>query len=257
MSKSYSGDKYMIVLVVALVIVAVAAVAMITLMSQKTPTKVDVTHIVDSSCEICSSEDVIVQVFEASGMVVGRETTVEYDSGEGQRLINNFGLQTVPAVVFSQDIIDYPNITGVLTRLNSSEIDGSYALSVRQPPFRNLSEGIVGLVDLAYINDSTCDQCYDVFLHRSILSINFGVFVDREVIIDVNSPLGKEFLNRYNITKIPTVIVSDDANVYPGLMQLWDGVGTIEEDGYMVFRNLTQLNAIYKNLETGRLVVST
>ena len=64
--------------------------------------------------------------------------------------------------------------------------------------------------------------------------------------------------NRYKITKLPTILLSPDVAQYTNLQKIWNGVGTIEQDGWYVFREMQQLGgAVYKDLATNQTVGKT
>ncbi len=248
-----SSDKYMVILIVALIVV-VAAVILFFSVEPVKQGNVDVIRIVNPECESCSA-DIIVNSLEAAGMKLGEDRKIYYKSNEAIGLIEKYNITIIPAVVFSKELDGYTNITEFLDSINTTKVDGMYAVSVFQPPYTNLSiNKTEGLVDIIYLNDSTCSSCYNVLVHRAALILNFGVHLDRELSVDVNSPLGKELLERYNITAIPTIIVSKDIEPYSNLLQIWPTLGTHEEDGYYVFRNLSQVGS-YRDIETGKLVI--
>ncbi len=212
-------------------------------------------RIIDSSCTQCSSIDSIVNYFEQAGVVIGSRRTVEYNSDEGKNLVNTYGVDAIPAVIVSKDVLDYQAIAQIWPQLNATEKNGSYALHVLQPPYRNLAENkIVGLVDVIYLNDSSCVSCYNVFMHRSILRNNFGVAIINETLLDVNSTQGRALVSKYNIRAAPTFLMSPDARYYSGLMQVWQSVGN-ETNGWYIFRDISVTGGIYRNLETGVVVV--
>lgn len=100
-------------------------------------------------------------------------------------------------------------------------------------------------VRLIKLVDEACDLCYDVGLHNQILA-RFGVEIVEEETIDMNSKEGKELVEKYKITAIPTIILSPEANQSEALMRIWPQVGSIESDGYLVFRELGLLRATYQ-----------
>ncbi|MBI4174719.1 MAG: hypothetical protein HY517_03665, partial [Candidatus Aenigmarchaeota archaeon] len=216
---------------------------------------VNLTRIHDTSCAQCSSIEPIINSLKQAGVVVKNERTVEYNSAEGQQLISAFGVKEIPATVISKEVLDYPAVAEIWSQLNATEKNGSYALHVLQPPYRSLPENrIVGLVDVIYLNDSSCTNCYNVLIHREILGTNFGIYLANETVVDLNSTAGKSVLSRYNITVVPTFVMSPDAKYYTGLNQVWPSVGTVDS-GWYVFRNVTVIGGIYKDLSTGKTIV--
>ncbi len=55
---------------------------------------------------------------------------------------------------------------------------------------------------------------------------------------------------KYSVEKVPTVILGGDLEIYEGFDAVWEQVGTIEEDGSYVFRELDVLGQqiVYKDL---------
>jgi hypothetical protein len=105
------------------------------------------------------------------------------------------------------------------------------------------------------LTDDSCEECYDVEQHRDIMMMAFGVYINEEEMIDISSAEGKELLEKYDITKVPTILMSEEAGKYQTIQLVWDQLGTIEEDGTYVFRGfeMTQ-DLMYKDLETNQLV---
>lgn len=89
--------------------------------------------------------------------------------------------------------------------------------------------------ELIYLVDEECDKCYDVSYNKIILS-NYGLQTN-ESYVSIHSIEGSTLLGKYNITKIPTFILSPDAVSNTNLMSVWLQVGTVESDGYLIFRS--------------------
>ena len=73
-----------------------------------------------------------------------------------------------------------------------------------------------------------------------------------------DSPLsgqeGKNLVGKYNIKKVPTVLLSPEASAYEALSQVWERVGTVESDGVFVFREMEAINQTYKDLNNNKIV---
>ena len=102
-------------------------------------------------------------------------------------------------------------------------------------------------MDITYLTDNTCKDCFNVIeLKGSFQSL--GVFIDNEKYVDISSPEGKSFLIKYNITQVPTIILSKDINDYETIKKVLEQAGTFEEDNKFVFRKLESLNVKYNEL---------
>jgi len=214
---------------------------------------VSLTTIVDSACTDCVSMDTFVSSMKQAGVYFSSQKTLEYTSTEAQSLILSQDIKRIPAIVFSKDIEAYPAVYQFLTQTNATQRQGFYAYHTSTPPYLNLSTGMInGRVSVVYLTDAACSSCYDVTQHRAILQ-NFGVKVVNESTYDVNSTTGGQLLSQYNITKVPTILLSPDAAYYVTLNQVWTSVGTVATDGWYIFRGTEQMGT-YMDLSTGKAV---
>jgi len=212
------------------------------------------THIVDQSCPNCTNLTQLIGFLKQSNVRFTEEKTIDYASPEAKDLISRFGIQKVPAIVISKDILDYPPVAQVWDQLNATEKQGFYPLHTLAPPYRNLETGkIEGLVTVIYLRDDTCTSCYDVKLNKLILERTFGLMIVNETEADVSSDYGKSLLKQYNMTKVPVILVSSDAAMYSGFPVVWPQVGNIASDGWHVMRNPEVLGT-YKDLSSGQVI---
>lgn len=217
---------------------------------------VDVEYVLpeNGTCPDCTDITLISQQLQQAGIAVASENSFAADTDDGQRLIEAYELEKLPAAIFSSDLEAYEFITAQWRQTGTVAPDGSYVMREVTPPFYDLeTETVRGIINLISIVDESCDTCYDVALHKQILT-NFGIAFGDETEVDVSSSDGKNLLAQYNITLIPTVIITGDPDLYPALGQVWSSVGTVEEDGAYIFRRTDLLQgASYKNVETGEV----
>ncbi|MBD3312430.1 hypothetical protein GF352_03195 [archaeon] len=90
-------------------------------------------------------------------------------------------------------------------------------------------------IKLIYLTDENCDGCYDVTINEQIVS-QYGVEVNIEQ-YDINSVKGRQLINTYSITKIPSFIIQGESvQDNTQFMSVWSSVGSIANDGTLVFR---------------------
>lgn len=194
--------------------------------------------VVDSSCTECSTLNSFITSLQQVGVQFASQQTVEYNSSEGKSLIASQNIQRIPALLMSKDILTYKAVQQYIVQTNGTERDGYYAYDSITAPYLNLSTGKVdGLVSVIYLNDSSCANCYNVYGHKTILP-RYGIRPVNETTYDVNSTVGSELVSRYNITGVPTIIVSPEGSAYPAFVQVWATVGNVAPDGWFVFRNV-------------------
>ena len=144
----------------------------------------------------------------------------------------------------------YDVVKQVWSQVGTEESDGKLVLRFVNPPYVNVSTGKTeGLVDLTFLVDESCKDCYNSSVLKDLFQQSFGMFFQKDEATDVSSTKGKFLLKKYGIELVPTVILSKDAGIYPSLAQAWSQVGTQEKDGVYVFRNVGLLEGFFK--ETG------
>jgi len=213
--------------------------------------KVSVINVVDSLCEECIPLSQVADALKQSGVAITEEKTYEYFSSEGIGLINRFDISRIPAILISNEV-NYYDVKEQIQQL-AEEKNGFYALHATSAPYRDLKQGkVIGLVKIILLDDSSCGECYDVSINKQILP-RFGVFVNEEEAYDVSSNEVRELIAKYNIEKVPALLLSPEVSEYPAFVQVWQSVGTIEGDGWYVMRKPESLGT-YKDLASGEIV---
>lgn len=214
---------------------------------------VDVTIISAPDCAKCANLSVFGDQLVMTGVGVENTKTVAYDSKEGAALVKKYGITQVPTVILSDGASWYPQIVQSWEQMGDV-VDGDYVMREAMPPYIDLKTGEMrGAVNATFITDTSCDECYDVAIHEQILG-GYGMDFDVKNTVDVGAADGKALLKKYNITLVPTVIVTGDIEAYVQLLSMWEQVGTKETDGTLVFRSPEVLAMTYKDLSTGKIV---
>jgi hypothetical protein len=224
--------------------------------SSKVVGVVSFTAITDSTCNNCSSVSNMISSLTSAGITFGTNTTYDYSWQQAKSIIGKYNITKLPALIFSSDLGAYSTISEAWSTVGTVATDGSYVLTQVPPPFKDLTTGmIVGIVNVTYLYDSSCATCYNVSIHHGILVGSFRVVLGTESTYDINSTQGKALISKYNITSVPTFIMSPDAKYYSAILSVWPNVGTNETDGWFIFRDMTALgNVTYMNLSTGKQV---
>jgi hypothetical protein len=113
------------------------------------------------------------------------------------------------------------------------------------------------LVTLVNLVNPSCKECYDVSEPRASLE-RVGMVFGNVSTYETNSTKGKQLLQQYNITLVPTIILSPEAGAYPFIQQIWGSVGTQENDSWYVFRKLEALQGMsYYDMTAGKVLNGT
>lgn len=217
--------------------------------------RVTLYHLKDASCEKCSDLTPLISQIKGAGVKIYEEKIIAIDSDEGKAITKKYNIGFAPAIVLSKDASAYEIVQKAWPQIGSKESDGYYVLRLANAPFINLTSGkLSGIVDITYLTDKSCAECYNVSLHKEILANpqNFAITIGKEETYDISDAQGKELIRKYNITGVPTAILSDEIRAYPSynvLSQLF----SFEKDGFHVFRKLS-LVGDYMDLTTKQVV---
>ena len=224
--------------------------------------QVEMTELVDSSCAQCFNISVVSGQIRVSASGLGMNITnlrrVEVNSTEGRALLASYNITKVPTILLSKEARNASRLMQIWGEFGSVESDGTLVLRQVYPPYIDLTDGSLhGNVTMITLLDSSCSQCYDPSVHKLVLTSRFGLTIFQEEIADLNSTRGQELVAMYNITSVPTVILSPEMAEYPGMESVWvgQGLGTKESDGWYVFRAMSAIqNVIYRNVTSGEIV---
>lgn len=219
--------------------------------------KITATILTDPSCTQCVNPKLTIEAYKKAGVKITDENEVVWNSAEGQSIINQYKITKVPTFLFSKDIDLYEDVKDNWSRIGTVEDNKTYVARNLFLPYRDIDKGqIIGLVDLIYLTDSTCTDCYDAQkTHQPILTQSFGIRLSSERTVDVNSAEGQGIVNQYKITKVPTVLLSASADQYINLKNVWKSVGTVETDGRYIFREMSRIGSVtYKDLASNQVI---
>ncbi len=220
---------------------------------QKTVGAVSINFITDSACKECRPLDTMGQALQQAGVGITAVNSYTYSSPEGKELIQKHGIGRVPAVVISQDIEAYPQVVQQLLQSGVTLKNGAYVMLTPGAPYHDIkTDAVVGRVTLVMLKDETCTTCYDVAINRQILE-RFGMSVTAQETYDIKTTSAKALIEKYKVTKVPTIIVSPDAQHYPSFVGVWKSVGTVESDGWYIMRKPDVLGT-YTDLSTGKII---
>ncbi len=219
------------------------------------PANIEVTKILAQSCSDCFDISVVDSAL-AQLNVKTSEKTLDYTSAEAKQLISKYKIIKIPTVLITGEVekagIDFWNQVG------TNENDGTLVLRFGAPYIDPASGAEIGRVQLIELSDKTCSSCYNVSIQENILKQGFGISLSKITGYDVSSSDGTRLVSQYNITKVPTIIMSPDVKYYESIQGIWKQVGTIENDGWYVFRNMQALNGItYNDLSLNKTINAT
>lgn len=205
--------------------------------------RVQITIINPEDCIECYN---ISSFADAIGSVAVVSSVEKVSSSEAAGLIEANNITELPALLLSGDLDLYTDFVTTVEKIGAQRVGNNLIITAAlNPPYWDIKNNEVrGLVNLTYLVDKSCDTCYNYNVHRTILE-NYGVKIVSEETIDIASKEGKDLVKLYNITKVPTVLLSSDMQYYPQMDLVWKQVGNVEDDGVYVFREVDLVSSNY------------
>jgi hypothetical protein len=243
---------------VALFVVVAIAVAAFMLFNGTTGSAIAppvTATVILSGCDECWKVDDFLANMKKDNVMIERTLFLEPNSSEALQLIEKYNITKLPTVIFSPKLADYAHVVPRWMVIGSKEQDGSFVLRTPNTPYVEMPSGRVrGVIEMIELVDATCMGCHDTSLQKTAMERQFGATFGKVTRYDVSSPEGRQLVTKYNITAVPTVLLSPEAEVNGMLTSVWIQLGTFESDGWMVFRNIQTISgATWKDLTTNQI----
>lgn len=207
---------------------------------------VNLKEVFDSSCKDCTSLSNIKTQLEGIQVKVGNYEMVPSTSDNGKKLIEENNIIYLPSLLVSKELNEY---WWIFDKIKGSfdENENYYRFAEPLFPNKEISTGLIkGKVRMTYVTNNSCEDCFNVTQLKDSFQ-NLGVYIDSERYADVSTEEGKSLLNKYNITAIPTVVLSEEISDYTSLKKLLEEVGSFIGKEY-VFRKLDVLKVKFQEL---------
>lgn len=171
----------------------------------------------------------------------------------GNVLAKKYAITKVPTILVEFVGKDQPDINNFFNADLGRVIDDKFVLDKILAPYYDLSDKrLKGVIEVTYLTDKSCTECYDVNRHEIALK-NLGINIEGKI-VDIETQAGQDLINKYKITKVPTVLVSGEVGEYQVLAQAWADVGRVTDDGTYIFTNVDLMGDSYKDLTTGKII---
>lgn len=198
-------------------------------------------------CSDCFNTTGIVNFITSSNKIkITRKRIITPESFEYKNLIIKDKIKNLPAIIVSGDITNI-KIAKIIKLLPGKEENGNIIIQ-NLPPYYDIgTQEKKGFIKVVLLEDKSCSNCFNVKQYLGTLK-RLGIAVSTSSIYDVSSPNGKLYVKKYNIKKVPTMLISPETNIYPGFRKLWENVGTIAPDGWFIFRKVQSTGGKFSNI---------
>lgn len=170
-------------------------------------------------------------------------------SSEGAQLIAKYNITKLPTLVVTGNYTSN-FASGWTGSLGTQESDGALVLRNLYPPYyeNGSTVGLVTGIGIAAPNCPNCTNPSDYFqsLEDPSVDMNFS----NTTILQENDSAAQALMKEYNITKLPTLLLSEDAQAYPIFNQSILPLGDVV-NGWYILRNVTPP---YVDVTTGNVL---
>ena len=232
--------------------------------AKNNPIKIKITVVAQKDCSDCWDTNLFIDAlskeeFKITGkkiVYVGSKSMIPF-SESGDDLVKKFNITKLPTIIIDADFKNNKEFSDFLAPNLGDIIDNRFVLRKVIPPYLDMaSNQIRGKVQVTYLTDQSCKECYDVSIHDKALT-NLGVPINNIKRVDIGSDEGKGLVSKYKIKAVPTLLISGEVSEYQSLVSVWKDVGTIASDGTYVFTELSVMNGVYKDLAKNKIITPT
>ncbi|NYZ77281.1 hypothetical protein H0O02_03120 [Candidatus Micrarchaeota archaeon] len=200
--------------------------------------------VLSEKCTDCDSAARLVEKIRQDSANLGTnivDIQTAYDSSEdGRMLIIRYNITELPALILKKEgQWDGRLLSMWVDGIGSVEDDGSLLYREVAPPYVIVESGeTIGMVEAVEIVPESCEGCFDsgAFLD-SLEGYPDYVHFTEVTRFNESNPGARALIEKYNITKLPVVILNPGIGAYKVSQQL-QSVGSQEDDGWLVLREI-------------------
>ncbi len=179
---------------------------------------------------------------------ITNKAEVDESSAAGKALIKKYEIDHVPAIIIKGDVSKSPQLSSLVEQAGKQK-DNVYIVPALNPPYLDTATNqVLGRLTVISLTKENCPDCFDMSSVLELLKSQLKVTNVKKVSSQTEE--GKALVQKYNITKLPTLIFSKEASLYPTITQVWKNIGSVEQDGSYIMRNV---NPPYFDIAQGKV----
>lgn len=214
------------------------------------PAKLEVTKILLSDCEKCFDIEGALESIKKQNVNITKEKTLLLDESEAEELIGKFDIQKIPTLIISGEVNKTQQLKSFFEKIGDFPDEYHAVFTSINPPYYDVpSAKVVGEVSVIDIVDSSCKECVPLTQVISALE-QAGVAVTDEKTYEYFSKEGIELINKFNISRIPAILVSNEVNHYDDVKEQVQQLADEKQGFYALHATLPP----YRDLEQGKVV---
>jgi hypothetical protein len=201
-----------------------------------------VKYFTNSNCIECTNIDDYLKVYKKAWVKFWEISVKEYWSTEYKTHFNEYNIRKLPFIVFWEELDNYQTISDSWNNTFWYKNNlWEYITTDIIPPYFDLeSKQVKWLIDITYIWNNNCIQCYSLDSVINIL-LSFWLKFNNIKKINNSSIEAKQVIDKYKIKTLPTIILSQNTKLYKNFSYFWKTIWTIESDWRYILREPEKL----------------
>jgi len=239
MAKSFNENIMYIALVVILALLIVnvyfisvrsqnISIATAKAKEEARPANIEVVKLT-AECSDCFDIEKVLTDLKTKNVNITKEEAVSSSSDRGKGLVSSLGITKLPTLIVSGEV-KKSNVESLWK--DWEEKEGKFVFKNILPPYTNPSTNeIIGKVSVTSISDSSCEKCGDLLAAVDSLK-NAGIIISEEKKLDYSSSEAQTLIKRFEVQRIPALLISSNIVEYTGMKQSLDQIGSKEKEGF-------------------------
>lgn len=192
--------------------------------------QVELQIITTPDCPDCFDIETVSRMIRKARLNITKESQHAWNSQEAKTIITEANITHAPALVVkgqTQSLYMEPLIP----------LGNQLVFDFATPPYIDVRSGhVLGRANITIIDAQGCKKCFNI---STVLDqIQNVVKITQLTRVPYKDPQAKLLIKKYNISHVPSVLLSKDAELYLVVNRSWNSLGTWEEDGTMVLRSI-------------------
>jgi len=214
------------------------------------PAGLEATKILLSNCKECFDIETALESIKKQNINITKEKTIYLNQNDAKKLVDKYSIKKIPALIISGEVNKTGQLKAFFESVGDFPDEKTMIFTNLKPPYYDLSLGkVIGKVSVINIVDSSCKEC--VPLSQVVTSLKqSGVAVTEEKSYEYTSKEGIDFINKFNVSRIPAILISNEIDYYEDVKEQMQQL-TEEKHGFYA---LHATAAPYRDLEQGKIV---
>lgn len=234
------------------------------LANQTSTNQIEVIGIRSVTCTLCRDTQGLNLYLEQSAdkynFTIGSIRELNYPDSETNELVRKYKIDRLPTIIIREKSGKINEaFKGEFSQyLGSFEGDGALVLRNVDAPYLNVSNNkIIGLVKGIAIYAPECSGCLNVSKYfQALEGEEIGMVFAQKEILEAQTPQAKQILEKYNITKLPALILDEEAYSYAAFNQYLANSGEKINGSFVIKEPIAPFFDLEKNETVGKVNVT-